>query len=391
MQPHTSSIITSQEVPSFLTGYESLYAQNPRQATLQWFKDTEYGLFLHYGLYSILGHGEWAMFHEKIPFEDYAPLKDQFTAENFDADAFTDLALAAGMKYINFTTRHHEGFSLFKTQQSDFNSLNSPCGRDLVGELAVACEKKKIGLFLYYSYAADWQHPYFYPTEFWPFARPAYPQPDARYRWEKDADFKHYMDFVHAQLRELLTQYGPIAGLWFDPITAYHRRPDLFPIEETYALIRSLQPQCLISFKQGANGDEDFASPERAVSGLAHKLQGKAYESAKLAWEKNQNKPWEICETLQPRVWGYNKFNEGEHRNVDDVLQSYAYARSLNAKMLMNTGPLPDGSIDPTDHATLTEVGKRLRAGVDWEKIPAQSLPLQPVRSGNQPTGALAE
>lgn len=391
MTTDLSSATTTDTVPSFLEGYQTLYAQNPRQATLEWFKQTRYGLFLHYGLYSVLGHGEWAMIHEKIPFDKYAPLKDKFTAENFDADAITDLALQAGMQYINFTTRHHEGFSLFKTSQSDFTSVDAPCGRDLVAELAQACQKKKIGLFLYYSYAADWQHPYFYPREYWHFARPDYNQPDPRYRWRKDADFMHYMQFVHAQLRELLTQYGPIAGLWFDPISAYHQRPDLFPIEETYALIRSLQPQCLISFKQGANGDEDFAAPERAIQSLNHKLQGKVGESSRKAWLKNQDKPWEICETLQPRVWGYNKYNDGEHRTADDVMQMYAYARTLNARVLLNTGPLPDGSIDPTDHATLLEVGRRLRDGVDWESIPAESLPLQPVRSKNCPTGALAE
>ncbi|HAI10349.1 MAG TPA: alpha-L-fucosidase precursor [Phycisphaerales bacterium] len=380
-----------QHIPSFLKGYESLYAQNPRKATLEWFKQSRYGLFIHYGLYSVLGHGEWAMFHEKIPHSRYSKLMDQFTAENFDADAITDLAIAADMQYITFTTRHHEGFSLFNTKQSDYNSVQAPCGRDLVAELTMACEKKKIGLFLYYSYSADWQHPYFYPRVFWEPAQPNYSEPDPRYLWEKDADFCHYMDFVHAQLRELLTQYGPIAGLWFDPITAYHCRPDLFAIDETYALIRSLQPQCLISFKQGANGEEDYAAPERSAGDLSEKLKGKAGKSSLKAWEKNKDKPWEICETLQPRVWGYNKYNDGEHRNVDDVLKCYAYARSINAKVLLNTGPLPDGSIDPTDYATLIELGKRLRNGVDWDSIDAQSLPLQPVHSANQPTGALAE
>ena len=186
----------NQPVPSFLQGYESLYATNPRQATIEWFKQTRYGLFLHYGLYSVHGHGEWAMFHEKIPYTQYAKLMDKFTAENFDADVITDLALAADMQYITFTTRHHEGFSLFDTKQSDFNSVKAPCGRDLVGELAQACQRKEIGLFLYYSYAADWQHPYFYPRIFWEPAQPAYNQPDPRYLWKKDADFCHYMDFV---------------------------------------------------------------------------------------------------------------------------------------------------------------------------------------------------
>ncbi|MBL4701302.1 MAG: alpha-L-fucosidase [Phycisphaeraceae bacterium] len=365
--------------PAFLLGYEKEYQDNPKQATLQWFKEAKYGLFMHYGLYSVLGHGEWAMIHEKIPHEQYCKLKDQFTAENFDADAITDLALAAGMKYINFTTRHHEGFCLFRTQQTDYNSLDAPCGRDLVAELALACEKKNLGLFLYYSYSADWQHPYFFPRKYWQYAQPDYEQGNSRLLWKCDEDFQQYVDFMHAQLRELLTQYGPIAGLWFDPISAYHMRPDLFPIEKTYELIRSIQPECLIAFKQGANGDEDFAAPERAAKSLGSRFNGKKSTSVEQIWERNKNKPKEICETLQPRVWGYNSKNDGYHRTADDVMKVLAYARKFDANLLLNTGPLPDGSLDLVDQNTLLEVGKRLKAGVDWDLIPAESLPLEPV------------
>jgi alpha-L-fucosidase len=342
--------------PSYLKGYEKLYATNPRGAAIEWFKNARFGLFMHYGLYSLLGRGEWVMLRETIPVAEYARLKDKFTAEKFDADKITELALAAGMKYVNITSKHHDGFCLFRTKETDFNSLNSPARRDLIAELAQACGKKGLGLFLYYSYAADWRHPYFYAREAgWESARPAYAKPEPTYLWRKDEDFKIYIQFAHNQLRELLTQYGPLAGIWLDPIMGYYGRPDLFPIAETYRLIRSLQPQCLISFKQGANGDEDFAAPERGMA--AHRFKS---EVALAAWEKNKSKHGEICSTLQQRVWGYNKAEDGRHKTADEVIKMLAEARQSGANLLLNTGPLPDGSIPPEDVTTLRAVGRAL-------------------------------
>lgn len=313
---------------------------------------------MHYGLYSLLGRGEWVMFLEKIPVAEYARLKDRFTAERFDADRITDLALAAGMKYVNLTSRHHDSFCLFRTSQTDFSSLNTPARRDLVGELAEACRRKKLGLFLYYSYATDWRHPYFYPREVgWKSARPAYKSPEPAYLWRKDEDFRHYIKFVHAQLRELLTQYGPLAGIWLDPLKGYLARPDLFPVEETYALIRSLQPWCLISFKQGATGDEDFIAPERSAT-----AQSGDSELVRRVRERNRGKPVEICDTLQPHAWGHNEKDSAAHKGPDEVMKMLANAAGQKANLLLNTGPLGDGSIHPVDDATLREVGRRLWA-----------------------------
>ncbi len=360
----------SEEPPTYLHGYEDLYRSDPRAAALEWFRNAKFGLFLHYGVYSLLGRGEWVMLRERIPVSEYEKLKDRFTAEKFDADLIADLALATGMRYVNITTRHHDSFCLFRTAATDFNSLNSPAARDLVDELARACRKRGLGLFFYYSYAADWRHPYFYSREAgWQSARPAYDTPDPAYKFRRDEDFRHYVDFVHTQLEELLTQYGPVAGIWFDPIMGYYHRPDLFPVEETYALIRSLQPQCLIAFKTGANGTEDFASPEHTAEGLAERMRRSkapehAIEAAERAWAGNRDNPRnEICTTLTNRHWGYSNQADIEHRNADDVLQMLDEAEAHNCNLLLNTGPLPDGSIDPTDESTLREVGRRLREG----------------------------
>src|SRR5512144_2056482 len=143
-------------MPSYLKGYEELYRRDPRAAARQWFREAKFGLFLHYGLYSLEGRHEWLQFREKIPVAQYAKLKDRFTAAKFDVDAITDLALAAGMRYVNITTRHHDSFCLFATKQTDFNTVNSPARRDLVRELADACHKKGLGLCLYYSHGRDW-------------------------------------------------------------------------------------------------------------------------------------------------------------------------------------------------------------------------------------------
>lgn len=353
-------------VPSYLDDYRASYTDNPRQAAGDWFRDAKFGLFMHYGLYSLLGRGEWVMLRERIPVAEYTKLQDDFTARNFDVDFITDLALDAGMKYINLTSRHHDGFCLFETNQHDYHSVAAPAHRDIIGNLAEACHEKGLGLFLYYSYAADWWHPYFYAREAgWANARPAYDQPQPQYKWAKDEDFRVYIDYVHAQLRELLTNYGPIAGVWFDPIMGFYNRPDLFPTEETYGLVRSLQPQVLISFKQGANGTEDFAAPERSGHSLAERLQNPAHrEVAAKAWESNKNKHNEICDTLQPSVWGYKKADDSRHLDADEVIKRLDSAWAGDCNLLMNTGPLPDGSIHPDDVKTLREVGRRLRRAV---------------------------
>ena len=354
-------------VPPHLAGYRDEYTVNPRQASKKWFDGAGYGLFMHYGLYSLLGRHEWVQFRETIPLEEYTALKDRFTAARFDPAFITDLALDAGMKYITITAKHHEGFCLFETAGHDYHAAASPAKRDLIGELADACHKTGLGLFLYYSYAADWWHPYFYSRDAgWQSARPAYKVEPNQYKWRRNEDFRIYVDYVHAQLRELLTGYGPLAGIWFDPIMGYYARPDLFPIGETYQLVRTLQPHALISFKQGATGDEDFAAPERSGHSLYERVKKDYPANADIAgqaWESNKDKKIEICDTLQPHGWGYMAEDDGRHKSSGDVLTMIENAAEINANLLLNTGPLPDGSIHPEDMAALREAGKRLKNG----------------------------
>lgn len=351
------------QVPAYLQEFKDQYKKNPREANIQWFKNARFGMFIHYGLYSQLGKGEWVQLRDTIPLNEYTKLKDRFTAADFNADKIVKLAKKAGMKYITITSKHHDGFCLFDTKETDYNSVNSPAKRDLMAEMVKACEKGKIGLFFYYSYAADWYHPYFYSREAgWLNARPAYATPPAQYKYKKPGDFRKYVDYVHAQLKELITRYPTIAGIWFDPIMGYYANPDVFPIEETYALIRNLSPHALISFKQGANGDEDFMAPERGGNARV----GEQYAVAKRAYELNKNRPKEVCNTMQPHIpgfqggatWGYNKAMDGHHLKVADVKELLEDARVNGYNLLLNVGPLPDGAIHAEDIETLSKLKK---------------------------------
>lgn len=321
---------------------------------LEWFRDAGFGLFMHYGLYSLLGRGEWVQLHEKIPVAEYEKLKGDFSAKGFDADFITDLALEAEMKYVNITTMHHDGFCLFDTKETDFSSVNSPARRDLVAELAEACGKKGLGLCLYYSHGRHWRHPHaMTPEKYGKTARPAYESPQPTYAdGGDDYDIGRYVAYCRAQVTELLTNYGPVANIWFDGWGTPLAGPweEELQIPELYQTIRELQPDCLISYKLGLTGTEDFLAPEYHWPKKMPEKMAQALES---------RKPVEICHHIAG--WGYNKSNDGKHRGADSVLENIDYVSRWDANLLLNTGPLPDGSIDRQDVATLREVGKRLR------------------------------
>lgn len=345
-------------VPSYLAGYEDVYASDPRQAALNWFRDAKYGLFLHYGLYTLLGRHEWVQLREKIPVAEYAKLADEFKVEKFDAERIAEFAVDCGMRYINITTRHHESFCLFRTSETEFNSLNAPCGRDLVGELASACADRQLGLCLYYSHGRDWWHPHAPNNDEWGgSARPKYDPPDPAYVYGEDHDLQKYVDFMKAQITELLTQYGPVASIWLDGIaTPMSGDADAFKCQELYDHIHSLQPQALVSYKQGLTGTEDFFAPEHYLPGQDDDARRHGQIGSK------PDKTVEVCTTMSPGSWGYKKDETGTHLNEDQVWEKLKEAGGKGYNLLLNTGPLPDGSLDPEDEAVMRAVGARLRA-----------------------------
>ena len=333
------------QVPAYLTSVADRYSKDRRGAAMEWFGQAKFGLFLHYGLYSLLGRGEWVQLRDLIHVEQYAKLKERFTAESFDADAICDLAVNAGCKYVNITTRHHDSFCLFKTEQTEFQSLNSPAKRDLVGELVDACNQRGLGIFFYYSHGRDWRHPHAPNNWGWGGnARPKYKEREPFYVEGPQHDLQKYVKFISAQITELLTQYGPVAGIWLDghatPMSR-KKKLDQWHLPELYQQIRKTQPQTLISYKGGVLDTEDFFAPERK-------------------WKKKTERPVELCDTLQPHGWGHKESDNGKHKTADQVMEMLEKAQSINANLLLNTGPLGDGAIHAEDVATLTEVGKRL-------------------------------
>ncbi len=342
--------------PSYLKDYRKQYKKDPREAARAWFREARYGLFLHYGLYSLLGRHEWVQLRETIPVAEYAKLADQFTAEKFDAMAIAEFARDAGMKYINLTTRHHDGFCLFNSDGWEFNSANSPARRDLVAELAVACEVHGLGFCLYYSHGRDWKHPHAPNNDEWGgSARPKYDPPEPSYAYGAEHDLQHYLDFMTGQIEQLLNSYGPVAAIWLDGIAVpLSGDRSKFRCQELYDFIHSLQPQVLVSYKQGLLGTEDFFAPEHHVP----TAEDNASKRGELGDTKG--KLLEVCTTMAPGSWGYRQDTTGKHLTEEQVWQKLAETGRSGANLLLNTGPLPDGSLDPEDVKTILAVGERL-------------------------------
>ena len=347
--------------PSFLRDHASLYARDPRGAALAWFGQARFGLFLHYGLYSLLGGrwptmkvtnkgSEWIQWTAPIPRREYAQLQQRFTAEHFDADTICRLALAAGMRYINLTTRHHDGFCLWDTDTTDFSSMHAPARRDLVRELAEACRRHGLGCFLYISHGREWWHPDGPDTGLDQYGFNA-SKPDC----PEDADWFHrgdavqldrYLDLIETQILELC-RYPDIAGIWLDGIGGFKSLPDGVRRSRCQALydrIHAASPHILVSYKQGLTMSEDFFAPERNVT------------------EPIAGKPYEICTTLQPHSWGCKQADDGQHHDADWVMQQLSLAAAIPANLLLNSGPEGDGRIPDEDVRTLEEVGRRLRS-----------------------------
>jgi alpha-L-fucosidase len=345
--------------PSFLRQHADLYARDPRAAALAWFRQAKFGLFIHYGLYSLTGKGEWAQFQERIPIAEYAKLKDRFTAAKFDARAITEVAQAAGMQYVTLVCKHCDSFCLWDTRTTDFNSMNSPARRDLVAELAAACRDRGLGFFAFYEHGFDWRHPHGPAPWDWrnKSVRPPYSPPDPFYAPREQYDFSRYVQYAYDGVSELGSNYGRLAGVWLDgiavPLSGDKAR---FRVPELYARIRQLQPQALICYKSGLYPElEDFMAPELPQIANAEANRG--------------GKPMEICRTMQKHsrqapkgaLWGW--LDGADHVTPDEVMQMLAEAGARNANLLLNVGPLPDGSLHREDIATLREVGRRLGAG----------------------------
>ena len=282
---------------------------------LRVFSDLRYGLFIHYGLYSLLGRGEWVWNREEIPTEEYRTLASRFTAEKFDAEALCDLAVRAGMRYVVLTTMHHEGFRLYDTALSDFNTVKTASRRDLVVELVTAARKRGLKIGLYHS-LNNWCD-----------------QPDAVAALEDKAHYARFMEATFARIRELVTKFNPIDVLWYDGWWPFNAEG--WQGERMNAMVRAIQPHILFNGRNGSTGD--FATPE-------------GHMGAPNPW-----RPWEACMTLN-NSWG---FHAGDHdwKSPGQVVDLLASAAQGRGNLLLNIGPCGDGSVPEESVKVLETVG----------------------------------
>jgi len=320
----------------------------PAPANLEarrWFQDAKFGLFIHWGIYSVLGDGEWVMNNRKIPFADYEKLPPQFNPVRFDAAEWVSLVKAAGMRYITITSKHHDGFAMFDSRLTDWDIVDrTPYKKDVLKLLAEECHKQGIKLFFYHSHL-DWHHPDYFP-------RGRTGRNTAR---PESGDWRRYLDFLDGQLRELLTNYGPIGGVWFD---GWWDRPTAdWRLEKTYRLIHELQPAALVgnNHHRLPFEGEDFQMFEKDLPG---ENTAGFNTDAKIG-----QLPLETCETIN-KAWGYNK-NDQQHKSARELIHYLVRAAGHNANFLLNVGPRPDGTIQPEFVERLREVGAWMKANGD--------------------------
>lgn len=313
------------------------------------FQDAKFGIFLHWGLYSMLATGEWTMTNKDLNYREYQKLAGGFYPSRFNAHDWVVAIKASGAKYICFTTRHHEGFSMFHTKYSDYNIVDAtPFKRDIVKELADECHKQGIGIHFYYSHIDWWR-------EDAPWGRTG----RGTGRSNPNGDWKSYYQFMNNQLTELLTNYGKVGAIWFDGWWDQDQNPSFdWQLPEQYALIHKLQPACLIgnNHHQTPFEGEDFQMFERDLPGE---------NTAGLSGQQISRLPLETCETMNG-MWGY-KITDQNYKSDTTLVHYLVGAAGRNANLLMNIGPQPDGCLPEVAVERLKKMG-------EWMKVYGETI-----------------
>ncbi|HEY8934863.1 MAG TPA: alpha-L-fucosidase [Cyclobacteriaceae bacterium] len=329
----------------FSIGYsqaQSQYTPTPENMkSREWFQDARFGLFIHWGVYSILGDGEWVMNNQHIPIKAYEKLPSFFNPTQFDPKEWVAMAKASGIKYIVITSKHHDGFAMFDSKVSDYNIVKkTPYGKDVLKMLADECHAQGMKLFFYHS-QLDWHHPDYFPRG------------NTGGDWtgrEEKGDMNKYLDYMDSQLTELLTNYGEVAGIWFDGM--WDKKDADWRLEKTYSLIHKLQPAALVgsNHHRAPYAGEDFQMFEKDLPG--HNTTGFAPE------QKIGDLPKETCETIN-NSWGFN-LQDGSNKSRKDLIQYLVKASGYGANFLLNVGPMPNGKIQPEHVALLKQMGEWL-------------------------------
>ena len=317
----------------------------------EWFQNARFGLFVHWGVYSILGDGEWVMNNQNISISEYEKLPTFFNPIDYDPVEWVSMVKEAGMKYITITSRHHDGFSMFDTKMSDYNIVQStPYGKDIIKLLAEECRKQGIKLFFYYS-LLDWNR-----DDYFPRGRTGKGIAErGKGKWES------YIKFMKGQIRELLTQYGEIGGIWFDGHwdqkewdgTKFGDSKVDWHYDDLYGMIHELQPQALIGNNHhiGVINGEDFQMFEKD-------LPGKNTTGYGTPEDQIGSLPLEVCETINGS-WGFN-LQDRKHKSNKELIHYLIRAAGYGSNLLLNVGPMPNGKIQSEHKTALKAIGKWL-------------------------------
>jgi alpha-L-fucosidase len=322
-----------------------------RAERTRWFTEARFGMFIHWGLYAIPARGEWVRSVERIPHEDYLEYFREFSAADYDPRTWARLAKKAGMKYAVLTAKHHDGFCLWDTKLTDFKATNTPAGRDLVKEYLEAFRAEGIRAGLYFS-IIDWRHP-----DFPQFGDRHHPHRDDPAYGNENRDFNRYLEFMHGQIRELLTQYGKLDIMWFD-FSYGDMAGEKWRAEELITMVRALQPHLIVDNRLEGSGENsgtllstnprsyagDFVCPEQMIppQGIRN--------------EAGDPVPWEACITLNNH-WGYCL--EDQHwKPADMVIRMLVECVSKNGNLLLNVGPDAKGRIPRPSVEILEAAGR---------------------------------
>src|SRR5512135_2625938 len=332
----------------------------------QWFQEARFGLFIHWGVYAVAGEGEWVMQQKRITIPEYErDFPPAFNPVKYDPAAWVAMAKAAGMKYITITSKHHDGFAMFDSKVSDYDVVErTPYGKDVLKLLADECRKEGIKLFFYHS-QLDWHHPDYFPRG-----------GTGRFAGrEEKGDWNRYLDYMDAQLKELLTGYGEVGGIWFD---GWWDKPEAdWRLGRTYKLIHDLQPAALVGSNHHRlpNPGEDFQMFEKDLPGANTAGFNDKVEIGTL--------PFEMCDTIN-RSWGYNK-NDTSYKTTKEIVQLLAEVGDwlkAHGETIYGTrgGPLP-----PRNWGVTTQKGGRVFVHVlDWkDPVLAMPRPPKPVKSAS--------
>ena len=325
---------------------------------MEWYQDARFGMFIHWGLYSIPARGEWVRSVEEIPEEEYLPFMKEFDARDYNPKQWAKEAKAAGMKYVVLTAKHHDGFCLFDSKYTDYKVTNTPAGRDLIKEYVEALREEGLKVGLYFT-LLDWHHPD-YPH----YGDRIHPMRNHKECGNENRDFSRYTEYLYNQVEEICTNYGQIDIIWFD-FSYENMRGEKWRATKLMEMVRRLQPDVIVDNRLEVSGEGygsiateeptaysgDFVSPEQIIppGGLCRSNGDPLY--------------WEACITMNNH-WGYHRYDK-DFKPAKTIIRKLVECVSKDGNLLLNVGPDAHGRIPQESIDILQEVGRWLERNGD--------------------------